>query len=100
MSNVVETILNNHVKNYAAPVSQLEQAEQEILTCLGAPKLPSLETFEGPFLVDDELLAYYNRSGITSPSLSGLESLFNDDRDTLVCPGAPRTPFCEEFEGL
>ncbi|CAG8646243.1 15933_t:CDS:1 [Acaulospora colombiana] len=100
MLNVVEAIRNNHVENYTAPVSQLEQVERDTLTCPGAPKLPSLETFEGPFLVDDELLAYYNRSDVASPPLSEPESLFDDDRDNLVCPGAPRIPFCEEFEGL
>ncbi|PVG04645.1 hypothetical protein CPB86DRAFT_809698 [Serendipita vermifera] len=68
------------------------------MICPGAPKLPFFESFEGPFFVDDELLAYYNRisSSLAQPELS-LEEV---DRDMLVCPGAPKIGFFEEYDGL
>ncbi|PVG04644.1 hypothetical protein CPB86DRAFT_809697 [Serendipita vermifera] len=101
MSNVVEVVVNNQIENsFTAQVSQLEQYEQDTLVCPGAPKLPSFESFEGPFLVDDELLAYYNRAPVTSPSLTQPESLEEDDGDTWVCPGAPKLGFSEYCDGL
>jgi hypothetical protein len=113
------------VPSFTPQDPHLEEYNRDSLVCPGAPKIGFIEYFEGPSVMDDE--QYDLLSSAEDPYIDGEDddntrALFglypeasfplatplhivdhtcgDSDRDTLVCPGAPKLPFIEEFERL
>jgi hypothetical protein len=132
ISNVDKMTTNHNLESNSSSAQQelhFEQYNEEPMECPGAPKIDSFECFEGPFVMDDELLARYGL-GHYSPILSSIEDYHTEaedndntrplfglhpdictwfatpfgtidddlDRNAMTCPGAPKIPCSPHFE--
>jgi hypothetical protein len=109
LSPEAEKYTENDYDDAEALFGLCPEAPPLVMVCPGAPRIPFIEQFEGPPIATDQLLTHHDfcqRSPIPfedvddNDNMEGLFGLYPETSpSTLVCPGAPKLPFIEDFEG-